>query len=180
MQTHAFPKLSGVIEYLEGLSARADLAVLERLLKDADVSREDLKAVCHFCDSCYQRNTIARSDWFELVALCWKSGQVTPIHDHHGSSCAFRVVEGTGTEVRFCRTPSGLICPDQTTPMNPGYVCAAEDEDIHLIANMQPPGTDLITLHCYSPALTVVNTYSIASASVVPHDCRVNTDAVAD
>lgn len=155
-----FPKLAELIRYLDSLTARADLAVLSDLLNRVQVSREDLEPVCQFGSRSYRRNVIAHSPQFELLALCWRSGHCTPIHDHKGSSCAFRIVQGTGTEIRFTKTASGLICPAQVTPMHPGYVCAAQDDDIHQIANMQAPGVDLVTLHIYSTPLEKMNTYS--------------------
>jgi hypothetical protein len=47
--------------------------------------------------------------------------------------------------------------------MKPGYVCAAEDADIHQVANMQAAGSDLITLHIYSPPIRKMNTYEFAA-----------------
>ncbi|GMV27157.1 MAG: hypothetical protein AMXMBFR58_31880 [Phycisphaerae bacterium] len=158
-----FPRLAPIIDYLDTLSGRADLSVLQRLLSQTEIGRQDVNACCVFGTRGYKRNTVSKTQWYELVALCWRSGDFTPIHDHHGSSCAFKVLEGTGTEIRFVRTPSGLICPVQTNPMAPGYVCAAEDEDIHQVANMQPPGTDLITLHIYSPPIKNMTTYEFAT-----------------
>jgi cysteine dioxygenase len=166
---HRFEKLGPLLDYLEGLGGRADLATLERLLGSLAVSRCDIEPACQFGQRGYRRNTIGKSAWYELVALCWRSGDCTPIHDHRGVSCAFRVVQGTGTEVRFTPTPAGLICPVSTHTMPPGYICAAADEDIHQVCNMQPPGEDLITLHIYSPPISKMGTYDFASAS---HESR--------
>lgn len=152
--------LEPLVDYLEGLQGRANLAELSRLLSTLKVSRADLEPWCQFGTQGYRRNTIRRSQWFELLALCWRSGHCTPIHDHTGSSCAFRVIEGYGTEVRFRVSPAGLVCPIGTVEMAPGYVCAAEDADIHQVANMQPPGHDLITMHIYSPAIEKMQTYT--------------------
>jgi cysteine dioxygenase len=152
--------LRPLVAYLESLDGRADLDELSRLLRGLRVTRADLEAWCQFGTRGYRRNTIRRSPWFELLALCWRSGDCTPIHDHTGSSCAFRVIEGHGSEVRFQNTPSGLVCPVKVEDMAPGYVCAAEDADIHQVANMQPPGADLVTLHIYSPPIEAMQTYS--------------------
>src|SRR3982751_2694417 len=89
-----FPKLAGLIGYLEGLTARADLSVLSRLLADAAVTRADLMPACVFGVKGYRRNTVSEGKWYELLCLCWRSGHVTPIHDHRGVSCAFKVIEG--------------------------------------------------------------------------------------
>lgn len=160
-----FPKLAPLIAYLDGLQGRADLQTLADLLSRQEISRKDIESVCVFGTHAYRRNVISRGEWHELLALTWRSGHCTPIHDHKGSSCAFRVVEGTGTEIRFSPTPSGLVCPVVANPMTPGYVCAAADADVHQVANMQSPGTDLITLHIYSPPIKKMNTYQFASST---------------
>jgi cysteine dioxygenase len=162
--SQAFPKLAPLISYLDSLKGRADLKTLTDLLTRANITRQDILPACQFGVGGYKRNTIAESSWYELLALCWRSGHCTPIHDHSGVSCAFKVVEGTGTEIRFMPTPSGLICPTATTLMAPGYICAAADADIHQVANMQPPGVDLITLHMYSPPIAKMRTYKFATS----------------
>ena len=165
-----YPKLAELIRYLDSLSTRADLGTLEKLLRGVSLSKADIDEACCFGARGYKRNTISRTDWYELLALCWRSGDVTPIHDHQGVSCAFRVVHGTGTEIRFAKTPSGLICPAGAAAMQPGYVCAAMDADIHQVANMQAPGTDLVTLHIYSPPIRKMNTYEFAAP--ISAECR--------
>lgn len=168
--TEQFPKLAEVIGYLMGLRKRADLSVLGDMLGRLDLGRCDLMRACTFGTKAYRRNTIAATEHFELLALTWRSGHCTPIHDHTGVSCAFRVVEGTGTEIRFERTASGLVCPVGTTQMRPGYVCSAEENDIHQVANMQAPGVDLITLHIYSPRIVKMNVYPFASSDGAERD----------
>ncbi|MGI9013491.1 MAG: cysteine dioxygenase [Phycisphaerales bacterium] len=158
-----FPKLASLIDYLDSLTDRADLDVLEQLLREIDVSRCDLDPSCAFCDERYQRNIIKESAWYELVCLCWKSGQRTPIHDHRGSSCAFKVIENAATEIRFEKSPSGLLCSSGTFVATPGYICASHDEDIHQVLNANPPGEDVITLHIYSPPLKNYRRYSLDS-----------------
>jgi cysteine dioxygenase len=159
-----FPALASLLEYLDSLTARADLAILAGMLAETKVLRAEIEPVCTFGTQGYRRNIISSSPWYELLALCWRSGHCTPIHDHRGSSCAFRVVEGMGTEIRFVATPSGLVCPVAANRMPAGYICAAEDEDIHQVANMQAPGEDLITLHIYSPPIQKMHTYRFAQS----------------
>lgn len=162
------PKLKELIAYLDSLSGRADLGKLATLLGQLSLTRKDVAPACVFGERGYKRNRISGSDHYELLALCWHSGDRTPIHDHKGVSCAFRVVEGVGTEIRFVPTDSGLICPAQINQMQPGYVCAADDADIHEVANFQAPGKDLVTLHIYSPPIKKMNTYEFASPTPTP------------
>ncbi len=157
----SFPKLQALLDYLDQLGHTADLETLGRLLSELGISRPDVGPACLFKKERYQRNLIKETDWYELVCLCWTSGQRTPIHDHAGSSCAFLVVDGVATETRFEKTPSELICPARTRHHETGYVCASAEADIHQVANMQPAGKDVVTLHCYSPPLRNYNVYSL-------------------
>jgi cysteine dioxygenase len=160
------PKLQPVLEYLLGLHRRADLQVLHRLLTELDIDRGDLDPACVFGERGYRRNIVRETPSFELVVLCWRSGQRTPIHDHEGSSCAFKVISGTAAETLFDRTPAGLITPRTTRHLPPGYVCAAEEHDIHQVSNQMPAGQNLVTLHIYSPPFRNYNKYSLETTTI--------------
>ncbi len=163
-----FPALREIIRYLEGLNARADLSVLDAKLNSLKITFDDIRAACVFGVNGYRRNIISKGPWHELLALCWRSGHCTPIHDHQGVSCAFRVVHGLPTEIRFAQTPSGLIKPVGSVDMPPGYVCSAMDADIHQVVNMQAPpplGSDAVTLHIYSPPIRKMNTYEFKTSA---------------
>jgi cysteine dioxygenase len=171
-----FPKLRDLIAYLDSLTARADLDILASLLKRLNITRNDLAAACTFCEERYARNIIKESPWYELVCLCWRGGQRTPIHDHRGSSCAFRVVEGTALEIRFELTPSGLLRCSGSFDSPPGTICASHDADIHQVLNAQPAGQDVITLHIYSPPLKSFRKYTLDTPTVAgqmqEHTCH--------
>jgi len=162
----ALPKLQPLLEYLDGLTEAADLATLRGLLEELDITRADLAPACEFDDADYRRIVIKDSVWYEAVCICWKSGQRTPIHDHHGASCAFRIIEGIATETKFERSPSGLVYATSSEHQGAGYICASSATDIHQIANTQPEGAELIHLHIYSPRLRDFNLYSMDTHTV--------------
>ncbi len=155
------PKLQPLLEYLDGLTEPADLATLRQLLEELQITRADIAPACEFDDADYRRILIKDSVWYEVVCICWKSGQRTPIHDHQGASCAFRVIEGIATETKFERSPSGLVYPTSTEHQSAGYICASSATDIHQVANTQGEGVELINLHIYSPRLRDFNIYSM-------------------
>ena len=146
--------LSPLLDYLEHLKEPASLSRLESLLQKTRMCREDVGSYCNFGSRTYVRNVIAQSKWFDLLLLCWRPGQRSPIHDHRGSACAFRVLEGIGTETRFEPVLEGnQVRAIEHSEMPEGYICAAYDDDIHEVANLA--GSDLITLHAYSPRLAM-------------------------
>lgn len=114
----------------------------------------------------YARNLIARSSFAELLMLCWRSGQRTPIHDHGGSIGVVLLIEGLLTETMYERTPEGHVRPYNTYRWGPGGVTGADVPDIHQLLNLQPAGRDMVTLHCYAPPLSVLNTYSPRNSRV--------------
>lgn len=133
------------------------VARLERLRMTTDDVREHLK----FGVDCYQRNLVRSGPAYSALVLCWRAGQRSPIHDHRGSSCGVFVLKGAVTETVFVRTPHGHIYATRSHDLAEGHVCGSQDDDIHQISNLQSPGTDLVTLHIYSPPLTQMGTYSL-------------------
>lgn len=117
-------------------------------------------------DACsYRRNLIRRTPAYEALLLCWLPGQKSPIHDHRGSGCAFRVIEGVVTETLYEREQkSSLVSAASMRWLPPGTLCASREFDIHEVANTQPEAS-LVTLHVYSPPLRDVNLYRCAEST---------------
>jgi len=158
--------LQGLTEYLSGLTDRAPVAELRQKLESIDITIEDLAEHAIFEDAVYRRNLIYECEMADVLLLCWRSGQRSPIHNHAGSTCGFKVMRGTGAETVFEPTPCGQVVATKSTEMNEGYICAAQDSDIHQVSNLQAPGKDLITLHIYSPPLREMDQFSITGGTV--------------
>jgi len=152
-----------LIRRMDGLTGPADMAEIEELLRNADVEREELVQACKFSDVTYARNLLSKSRWYELLIICWRHGQCSPIHDHEGSSCGVRIVDGTATETRYEEFGAGAVELVDTREFEKGGVCMVEDTDIHVLHNLQP-GKDLVSLHLYSPPLNMTY-YELAADS---------------
>jgi len=152
-----------LIRNMDGLSGPADLDDMAELLRGADVQRQELVRACKFNEVTYARNLLSKSSWYELLIICWRHGQCSPIHDHEGSACGVRVVDGTATETLYRKIGlgEGAVEPIGQRAFAQGEVCITGRDDIHLIENLEP-GHDLITLHLYSPPLRM-NYYELAS-----------------
>ncbi len=138
---------------MDGINSAADLGIVEDLLRNANVERADMIEACKFSDVDYARNLLAKSDWYQLWVICWKAGQTSPIHDHLGSACGVRIVDGIATETIFEPTDNaGFVRPVETCCFKTGDVCVSSENDIHLITNEQDD-LDLVTLHLYTPPL---------------------------
>lgn len=158
--------LGEVAEIIARLKAVPDLEEVKAWFSALLLRQRDYDAYRLFSERKYARNLIARSSHAELLMLCWRSGQRTPIHDHGGSVGVVMVAEGCLTETMYERTPEGRVRPYNTNRWSPGAITGADVPDIHCLMNLQPKGRDLVTLHCYAPPLSVLNTFS-------PHSLRV-------
>jgi cysteine dioxygenase len=160
------PKLRSLLDELDRWIEPIDIQDLVRILRDSGLTLEDVRGFAHFSPVRYQRNLIHEGPAYHALALCWRSGQRSPIHDHCGSACGVRVLDGVMTETVFERTGEGHVYPTRSRELRAGQVCATYDADIHQVSNLQPRGADLVTLHVYSPPLLVMGTYSLTDTAV--------------
>jgi cysteine dioxygenase len=144
------PRLDEIVDWFSSLTMR----------------RRDYEGYRFFTNRKYARNLIVRSPFAELLLLCWRPGQRTPIHDHGGSVGVVKVIEGLLTETMFERAPEGHVKPYNTYRRGPGIITGADVPDIHQLLNLEPAGRDMVTLHCYAPPLSVLNTYSPRSGRI--------------
>jgi len=129
------PKITQLIEYLEGLTQRPALSEVTQQLESFDITTEEL------------------GDYVQFKSH---------IHDHAESSCGIKVVTGIISETVFERNSEGYIEPVSTTHFGKG-VLGSEDSDIHQISNLQGPDQDLVTIHCYAPPLKKMKVFSLDS-----------------
>jgi cysteine dioxygenase len=153
--------LQALFAYLDRLKGRAPLKELTAEMADLEVDCDEVAEFIRFSDRAYARNLVSAGPWYNALALCWKNGQRSPIHDHKGSSCGVRVLRGTLTETLFELTPNGDVKATFSRDLSAGGVIGSEDTDIHQISNLQPGNADLVTLHVYSPPLLWMGTYSL-------------------
>jgi cysteine dioxygenase len=153
--------LSSLVETLEGLGARPELPQVDEWMRRVEVSREELRPHVGFKEGAYARHRVLLCEHAELLVLCWRPGQRTPIHDHAGSFGSVRVLEGFMWETLFEMDASAGLLYKSSREWTPGLVTGADIPDIHQLGNPDVSGANLITLHLYSPPLTSLNVYKV-------------------
>jgi len=146
--------LPGLVERLESF-APADVTPesVSALVSAWDVSAAALRPYLNFRDEKYARNLVHRSSLFDVIVLCWKPGQATPVHDHSGQCGWVRVVRGKIRERLFALGDGRL---DQTATgvvaAGPTVVGVDRVRAIHALDNPTDEGAleDAVTLHVYS------------------------------
>ena len=165
--------LQELFERFDRYEGRIPLDVLRDHLARLDLTRDDLSAFSIFDAECYCRNKLRTGPAYEALLVCWRPGQRSPIHDHVGSSCAFRILQGDCTETVYEPVgdirPGGSGAPVQRVDRHvesEGFVCATQDADIHEVSNEGE--SNLQTLHIYSPPMAKMGTYEAVDETRQP------------
>ena len=162
------PALGKLIDRLTSYRTQIPIDELRGHMQAIRVASTDVEAYRHFADDKYARNPIFRNEVFEMLCLCWKSGQRSPIHDHKGSNCCVRVLEGTITATDFELLPSGYIKAVRSADLEHNTVTGLESADIHQMSNLQMAGQGVATLHVYTYPQATINVYNLIDNRVTP------------
>lgn len=158
--------LAALMDRLCALAEAPNLEELNALMSEAQPTREELVPYIAFRPGTYARHLVMRNEYAELLVLCWRPGQRTPIHDHNGSYGAVRVCEGVMWETIFALDEARKLYYQSAREWVCGGVTGADIPDIHQLGNPEVSGRDLVTLHLYAPPLGVLNTYRVGSSEV--------------
>jgi cysteine dioxygenase len=153
-------------ELLQSQSAPPDLDQINSWLSTVSISRADLEPYLGFKEGNYWRHRVCRNEAVEMLVICWRPGQRTPIHDHNGSHGVVRVQEGLMWETIFVYDDERGLCYKSSRECPTGEITGADVPDIHQLGNPDVSGQDLITIHVYAPPLGVLKTYKVGSATV--------------
>ncbi len=153
--------LQAMFAYLDALQGRPSLPEFAADLARFEIDLDDVARCVRFSDRTYQRNALRAGPEYHAWVLCWRNGQRSPIHDHSGSACVVRVLQGTLTETLFEFAPNGHVKATFSRDYPEGSIFASEDSDLHQVSNLQAGEADLVTLHVYAPPLVAMHTYTL-------------------
>ena len=151
---------------LRASSSAPSLAELYELIERTTISPEDIQTYLGFKAGNYSRHRVMKNEFVEMLVLCWKPGQRTPIHDHNGSHGAVFVHEGILWETTFEYEAEAGLNYQSHRELRTGGLTGSEVPDIHQLGNPDVSGRDLITIHIYAPPHGVLKTYKLGSATI--------------
>lgn len=153
-------QLFEIFDKLNQYSHRIPIEVIRREFSQLPLQLNDLHDFVRFNDAAYQRIELFSSEIFKALLLCWKPGQQSPIHNHTGSDCFVKVIQGTASEIVFQLNDRGLMVPTTLNTMKEGNYCDTNEEYAHILGNYTK-ADPLVTLHVYTPPLTQMETFSM-------------------
>jgi cysteine dioxygenase len=155
-----------LVELLQNQSKPPSLDEINSWLSNVQINQMDLQPYLGFKERNYWRHRVCRNEAVEMLVICWRPGQKTPIHDHNGSHGVVRVAQGIMWETIFTYDSERGLCYRSGRECPTGEVTGADVPDIHQLGNPDVSGQELITVHVYAPPLGVLKTYKVGSATV--------------
>jgi cysteine dioxygenase len=159
-------------EWVEKLSSIPEreftLDRVEKFVRHNLVDPESLEPYLFYAKSHYTRNLVFKCKLFEVIAICWESGQVSRIHNHREQNCWMAVpigrlrVQNFRVTARDAAHGACTIVPTDSYDMDaehPGVV--QPDEPVHQVLNLPEFGARATTLHIYSRPYDTCEIYSI-------------------
>mmetsp|Transcript_11335 Transcript_11335/g.22111 ORF Transcript_11335/g.22111 Transcript_11335/m.22111 type:complete len:790 (-) Transcript_11335:194-2563(-) len=133
------------------------IARITNLLEAVRIDEREYARYLRFHNKAYTRNLVGYDvpgdegrAKFTVLILCWDKGQMSPIHDHAGSSCWVKVLKGKVREIRY-DTSSGKPVVTRDLTVGPQGTCYINDTlGVHSMGNPDPDQVSA-SLHVYAP-----------------------------
>lgn len=158
--------LADLVSALDSQTSVPELHEIYSWLENANLSSDDLQPYVAFKEGNYWRHRVCRNEFVEMLVLCWRPGQRTPIHDHNGSHGGVRVQEGKLWETTFNYDKTDGLAYKSAREYSEGAVTGSDIPDIHQLGNPDVSDKDLVTIHVYAPPLGVLHTYKPGSTKI--------------
>jgi len=139
---------------------------MREILQRVFITDQEMERYGCFREDRYSRNSVYKNEKFEILLICWKSGQRSLIHDHGGSLGGVRIVRGLLTETLFTVAPNGMIKAISSSDYAASDIQIEEPTTIHQVSNLQPETNHAISVHIYMPPLQQMNIYFLYDAGL--------------
>jgi len=130
---------------------------LRDLLRTAPVDPKTIEPYLIWDRQHYTRNLIDKTPLYELVAICWETGQGSSIHNHKGQNCWMAVPIGRLLIQNYKVIQQDLdagtcdLTPTDIIEMNPASPAAVDpQEPVHKVYNPAEFAQRAVSLHLYS------------------------------
>ncbi|HZS47321.1 MAG TPA: C-GCAxxG-C-C family (seleno)protein [Blastocatellia bacterium] len=136
---------------------------IRNLVMRTHISEAEIEKCLVFSNEGYARNLFYKNEDFEVLVMCWKSGQKSPIHDHDNCLSVEKVFSGQLLFTSYHRVSEDQdeVYEGETIPGVPGDVADVAAGSIHKLENPSEFGSDAVTVHFYFPPLKQMKCFNI-------------------
>jgi len=161
MSTQIHRGLSWLVGELDSRDEVLDEVTALRLLREADMSPAEVAPYVEQREEAYSRRCVVRRETYELLVLTWAPSQGSVAHDHSGSLCGLKVVQGRLSEQLFEQGPDGQVRKTTATRLGAEQILVDPGVVVHALGNDSDSGELLVTVHIYSPPLPEMRRYAV-------------------
>jgi len=145
-----------------------EVASLKTTMENYKSNPNDWKKYAMFDPMKYTRNLVSNGNGkFNLIVLCWGSGHQSAIHDHAGSHCILKMLDGELKETQYYwpETEGKSLEVKQETVMHRDETAYMHDKiGLHRVAN-EHHVKGAISLHLYTPPYSECKSYDERSGT---------------
>jgi len=130
---------------------------IHELLRTSPVDPKSIEQYLIWDPQHYTRNLIDKTPFYELLAICWETGQGSSIHNHKEQNCWMAVPIGRLLIQNYKVLSQDLaagtcdLAPTDIVEMNPASPAAVNpDQPVHKVYNPSEFGQRAVSLHVYS------------------------------
>lgn len=157
-----FRGLAWLIRELDSSSGVLDEPTVRELLGAAQLDLQQIAPYVEPRVDSYARRCVVRRENYEILVLTWSPSQGSVAHDHSGSLCGLKVVQGHLTEQLFSESADGRVRRTAKARIGPGEILSDPGVVVHSMTNDADATEVLVTVHVYSPPLPEVRRYAVA------------------
>lgn len=168
----AGPKVPEVVSWEEMLALlrtaldgdSADVDYIQSILKAYTSLKTDWRRFALFDEHRYTRNLVDDGNGkYNVMLLCWNEGQASSIHDHAGSHCFMKILDGTLCETLY--DPPSLVHEGEEMAVRSerafatdGVIYISDSIGMHRVSNESHTRVG-VSLHIYSPPYSECHCY---------------------
>ena len=120
-----------------------------KVFKQMNIPISDFETYGSWDKESYTRNCIYHNNEYELILLCWKKGDATPIHGHDNQKCWVYQLQGEITEIRYEKNSSSNLIETNQMQLTPGKLAYMDGKMGYHKLNNDTDGRAM-TLHFYA------------------------------
>jgi cysteine dioxygenase len=128
-----------------------------KYLSENPIEVDSIQKYLFWSPSFYTRNLIFKDDRFEMMAICWESGQVSRVHNHCDQRCWMTVpigrLKGQNFAVEAIDESKGYCKLKETDAFELADCLTAKvelEQPIHQILNLLEYDDRAVSIHIYS------------------------------
>ena len=151
-----------IVELQEFEQRGFDVSEVHAYLSSTRIVPDSLNAYLKYRQDRYTRHLVHKNAIFEILVICWGTGQSAPIHGHEGQHCWARVEAGS---LRFTSyrevSETPLVLEQVSEAMVGGCGYLDGPGDIHSVENLPEFGGPAASLHVYYRPFSECDVYDL-------------------